>query len=68
MTGTHKISSPTIFVCSAESGAMGRVILLAFIESAPGTVVPASGDFFVLFHPFACHGSDTSRGLKAVPI
>ena len=65
MTGTHKISRPTVFVCSAESDAMGRVILLAFIESAPSTVV---GYFFDLFHPFACHGSDTSRGLKAVPI
>lgn len=41
------MSNPAILVCSAEAGS-GRVILLAFIESAPGTVV---GDFIVLLHP-----------------
>ena len=43
----------------------GRGILLAFIEPAPITVL---GDYIVLFHPFASHGADTPRGLRAAPI
>ena len=43
----------------------GRGILLAFIEPVPITVL---GDYIVLFHPFACHGADTPRGLRAAPI